>query len=104
MKKILFSLSLLSISLVSAAQYRIMSYYPSGVYGDYVIVYGYYTSNGIFTLSHCRTNRIANDIYSSLTYLDIETCTFKHIQQDTTAAAPAGIAPPPPPPVGQKAF
>lgn len=104
MKRILLSAFLLIITLVSGAQYRIMGYYPNSAYGDYVIIYGYYDSNGIFTLSHCRTNAIAQDIYSNRIYLDINTCTFRRVDQGPSEVTPAGIPPPPPPEEGQKAF
>lgn len=77
MKKTLLILSILLSSSYSYAQYTIMGYYPTAAYGDYVIVYGYYQSNGVFTLSHCRTNFIGSDIYSDQFYLDVNTCQFR---------------------------
>jgi hypothetical protein len=95
MKKFYFTLLLLLITMVSNAQYQIMGYFRNSAYGDYVIVYGYYDSNGNFQVSHCRTNAI-NNIYSNLAYLDINTCTIKIITPagaPTTPALPAPAAP-----------
>jgi hypothetical protein len=105
MRKFLFSLLLLIITLVSGAQYRIIGYYPNSVYGDYTIVYGYYDANGVFTLSHCRTNGVMEDIYSNRVYLDINTCTLRKVEEEVPApSAQTGAPQPPPPPVGEKAF
>jgi hypothetical protein len=104
MKRFLFSLLFLIIPLISGAQYHIIGYYPNSLYGDYVIVYGYYDANGVFTLSHCRTNAVMGDIYSNMVYLDINTCTLKKVEEEAPAPSTETVPPPPPPPVSQKAF
>ncbi|MBA2655055.1 MAG: hypothetical protein H0U71_08345 [Gammaproteobacteria bacterium] len=81
MKKTIIFLSLLFMISISSAEYRIMGYYRDTAYGDYVIVYGYYQSDGRLVLSHCRTDVIAKDIYSNQAYLDINNCS---IQQRVT--------------------
>jgi hypothetical protein len=78
MKRIVLILLLLLITSISDAQYIIMGYYPNSAYDDYVIVYGYYESDGAFVISHCKTNVIDKTVFSTNKYyLDINTCTFK---------------------------
>jgi hypothetical protein len=102
MRKVIFIFAILLLALTSDAQYRIMGYYPNTAYGDYVIVYGYYDSSGIFRLSHCRTNAIGPAIFSGLNYLDINTCEVKTRTVVETPTAP--VIPPPPTPKLEKAF
>lgn len=89
MKKILLIIiaSFLA-TLASAEQYQVMGYYPAE--GAFIIVYGYYQCDGKFVLSHCRTNAVGN-IFTTNTYLDINTCTIKPVHIQATPVVPSGI-------------
>ncbi len=108
MRKLFICLLLIAfmVPLKSDSEYQIMGYYSNGAYDDYVIVYGYYDANGIFTLSHCRTKQIEGDIFSNFYTLDVNTCAFRRIdipEGTATTETPSTLSVPAPP-VGQKVF
>lgn len=88
MKIILVAMLLLFfVTSVYAVDYRVMGYYPQTAYGDVIIVYGYYGSNGVLQLSHCRTNQMGREIFSNRTYLDINTCSIRMLSPSGIPAA-----------------